>query len=291
LPNKTVFDVEEAVGFYREIGGNVIIKPLDTQGSRGVQTCRSEAEIRKKFDGAKCWSSNGAVLVERLATGREFVVEGISFNYEFKNLICGDTYYFDIPDAYAAKNRIFPTSADRELQERVCRLNEKIITGFGLKQGISHSEFIMEGDEIYLIETAARGGGVFISSDLISLSTGLCTEEFLLNIALGQQKQMPDVEEQKCSCGYMAFYIPEGEVIAVEGKEEVLSLPYVHRNQLNQLFEGYKNREGQTDKTSRLAMIVSAPNRELLRQRMENIKSTLKVRVRTEKGEKGLIWE
>ena len=48
LANRTVSSVEEAVAFYRELVSSagrstdpvrVIIKPLDTQGSRGVQVC------------------------------------------------------------------------------------------------------------------------------------------------------------------------------------------------------------------------------------------------------------
>ena len=167
LPHRTVSSMEEGLNFYREIGGNVIIKPLDTQGSRGVQICRSESELRSKYAEAARWSSGHQVLIERYATGREFVVEGIAVDYEFQNACIGDTLYFDLPDAFAAKSRIFPTTADDELRQRVLDLNTKIITGFGLKQGLTHSEFIMDGDDIYLIETAARGGGVFISSDLI----------------------------------------------------------------------------------------------------------------------------
>lgn len=291
LPNKTVFSLEEARDYYRKLGGSVIIKPLDTQGSRGVQACHTEEELISKFAEAARWSSNGSVIVERLATGREFVVEGMALNNKFQNLICGDTLYFDMPDAFAAKNRIFPSNADSGLVQRVLDLNEKIVTGFGLKQGISHSEYIMDGDEIYLMETAARGGGVFISSDLISLSTGLCTEEFLLNIATGQQDEFPEISDQKCFCGYMAFYIPVGCVVALNAIEDVQNLDYVHRNQLNNLFIGKTITSGHTDKTSRLAIIVSAPSRDLLRQRMENIKSILRVEVETEDGKKGLIWE
>jgi carbamoyl-phosphate synthase large subunit len=231
------------------------------------------------------------VIVERLATGREFVVEGLSWNGQFQNLICGDTLYFDIPDAYAAKSRIVPSTADEALYQRVLERNKEIITGFGLKQGISHSEYIMDGDEIYLMETAARGGGVFISSDLISLSTGLCTEEFLLNIATGQQTELPKLLPQQCFCGYMAFYIPVGKVTKVSGVEEVKALPYVHRNQLDKLSVGVENHEGATDKTSRLAMIVSAPTRDELNQRMKHIQALLDVEVETDEGTKGLIWE
>ena len=146
LPHRTVSSMEEGLNFYREIGGNVIIKPLDTQGSRGVQICRSESELRSKYAEAARWSSGHQVLIERYATGREFVVEGIAVDYEFQNACIGDTLYFDLSDAFAAKSRIFPTTADGELRQRVLDLNTKIITGFGLKQGLTHSEFIMDGE-------------------------------------------------------------------------------------------------------------------------------------------------
>lgn len=135
------------------------------------------------------------MLVEQVAHGREFVVEGLAINGRFINLNVGDTYYFNIPDVFAATQRIFPTNADVVLRKKVEEINEKIIKGFGLKQGISHSEFIMNGDDVILIETAARGGGVFISSDLIPLCTGLHTEEFLLNIAMGNINEMPEIKK------------------------------------------------------------------------------------------------
>ena len=173
-------------------------------------------------------------------------------------------------------------------------LDEKIIRGFGLRQGITHSEYIMEGDEVYLIETAARGGGVFISSDLISLSSGLHTEEFLVNIALGQQKDLPWISpEPLCFCGYMAFYLPVGRVIRADGIDAVRALPFVHRNQLSKLHAGLENREGATDKTSRLAVIVSGKTREELDMaHMQQVRETLKIEVEAPDGSiLPPIWE
>ena len=291
LPNRTVSSFDEALAYYREIGGNVIIKPLDTQGSRGVQICRSEEELEAKYAEAARWSSNHNVLIERFATGREFLVEGLSLDYEFRNLCIGDTLYFDLPDAFAAKSRIFPTEADDGLRQRVLDLNTKIITGFHLKQGLTHSEYIMDGDDIYLIETAARGGGVFISSDLIHYSCGLDTEGFLLDIATGQQKGLPPIKPQQCVCGYLAFYIPVGKVVSVSGVREVQELPFVHRNQLDKLHVGIENKEGHTDKTSRLALIISAPDRETFKERAALVRSMLQVETETENGILPLIWE
>ena len=291
LPNRTVSSLKEALDYYSELGGDVIIKPLDTQGSRGVQICRSASDLEAKYEEAARWSSNRRVIVERFATGREFVVEGIAVDYEFANACIGDTLYFDLPDAFAAKSRIFPTVVDDELRQRVLDLNTRIITGFGRKQGITHSEFIMDGDEIYLIETAARGGGVFISSDLIHLSCGLDTERFLLEIATGKQKGLPEILPQQCVCGYLALYIPTGTVLSVKGVEEVQALPFVHRNQLGKLRAGMVNEEGHTDKTSRLALIVSAPDRETFDARAKMIREMLQVETMTKDGIRPLIWE
>lgn len=291
LPNKEVETVDEAVAFFKEIGKSVIIKPVDNQGSRGVMRCDSEKELIEKFDDSIKWSKTGKVIIEQRATGREFVVEGIAVNYVFENLNCGDTEYFNIPDAYAAKTRIFPTKADEGLEKRVLDLNKRIIKGFGLKQGITHSEFIMEGDEIYLIETAARGGGVFISSDLISLSTGLNTEQFLLEIATGKRSVLPTFQKNKQSCGYMAFYVPDGEIVDIQGIETVLSYDFVHRNQLDEIYLGRKISGGQNDKTTRVAIIVSGETRQLVEERMNLIRNTLKVTVNSTEGNKGLIWE
>ena len=291
LPNRTVSSLEEALAYYDEIGGNVIIKPLDTQGSRGVQICRSANDLKSKYEEASRWSSNHSVLIERYATGREFLVEGLAVDYEFRNLCIGDTLYFDLPDAFASKSRIFPTVVDDELRQRVLDLNTKIITGFGLRQGITHSEFIMDGDDIYLIETAARGGGVFISSDLIHLSCGLDTEGFLLDIASGKQKGLPEILPQQCVCGYLAFYVPVGKVLRVSGVSEVQALPFVHRNQLDKLKAGVSNTEGHTDKTSRIALIISAPDRATFEKRAAQVREMLQVDTETADGIKPLIWE
>ena len=149
LANRTVSSVEDACAFYQELCGaagesaapvRVIIKPLDTQGSRGVQVCAGEEELRDKYPEAARWSSNKKVIVEHFATGREFVVESLVFNHEYHTLCIGDTSYFNIPDAFAAKSRIFPTTADPALRSKVLDLDKKIITGFGLSQGITHSE-------------------------------------------------------------------------------------------------------------------------------------------------------
>ncbi len=285
-------DEAEAISFYRSLGKPVILKPLDTQGSRGVFACLDEDAIRNHFAESAGWSSDGQVIVEQyIENGREFYIEGMAFDYQFTNLIIGDSDPFDIPDAFAARTRISPSTAPSELVSKVLELNKRIITGFGLKQGITESEFISDGVDAYLLEAAARGGGTYCSSDQIPLRTGVQPERFLVDIATGKLSEAPVPHETGIVCGYLAFYLPVGTVVEIRGREEVQGLPYVHRNQLSSIHEGLVIDKGPEDKTSRFAITVSAQSREELLERMEGIKKVLEVTVATpEGGHAGIIW-
>ncbi len=291
LPNRTVSTVEEALAFFNELGHPVILKPLDTQGSRGVTECRTADEVAAAFPDSARWSTNGKVIVEQLACGREFYLEGMVFDGHFQNLTIGDSDMFDIPNVWAARTRITPSNAPAELQRKVVELNKRIVEGFGLKQGITHSEFMTDGDGVYLIETAARGGGVYISSDQIHYRTGLDVEGFLLDIATGSITEPPAVADTGVACGYMAFYLPSGTVRRIEGMDEVKALPYVHRNQLDRIYEGLTIAGGPEDKTSRYAITVSGSSRDELLERMDGIRKMLKIEVEQQDGKVvGIIW-
>lgn len=289
LKYKLVKNIEEAIEFFDALEGDAILKPVDNQGSKGVSKINSKEVLIEKFQEAMDYSKSQSVLIEQYVTGREFVVEGLTYDYEFQNLICGDTHYFNIPDVFSATTRIFPSTADKDLVERVKDLNRKIVTGFGLKQGISHSEFIMDGDEIYLIETAARGGGVFISSDLISLSTGLNTEKFLIEMATGTLKEVPEIKDTGKVCCYMAFFLPVGEVVSIEGVHKVKELSYTHRDNLDTIYMGLKTKPF-VDKTARKFIIVSGDSHDELIENMKAIKDALQIKVKTDQGIEGPIW-
>ena len=59
----------------RDIGYPVVVKPVDNQGSRGVQRVDKKEEIEAAFREAHRFSSTGEILVERLFFGREIVIE------------------------------------------------------------------------------------------------------------------------------------------------------------------------------------------------------------------------
>ena len=290
LPNQVVKTLEEAKKFFETLNGPAIMKPADNQGSRGVYKITTQEELERYFESSIKLSKVGEIVMEKFADGREFVVDALCYDYEYRELMLSDELFFDIENAFSAKERISPSIAEDKLKQKISALNEKIIRGFGLKQGLSHSEYIMDGDDVYLLETAARGGGVFISSDLLHLSTGLNTEEFLIQAALGDLKEVPKLEKEKCACGYMAFYLPKGIVKSAKGLQEVDQLDCVHRNILYTIRPGMEIGEIE-DKTSRFTIIVSGETREELEQNMEKIKNMIDIEVETTEGIQYPIWD
>ena len=291
LPYRTIRTLEEAKSFYRELSAApVIVKPIGTQGSRGVVEVTKEEELEDAFALAMQFSDDGSIMIEKCAHGIEFVMETAVVNGVCTDLILGDTHYFSKRSLFSAKERIFPSVESDEVCQKIRELNRAIVEGFGLKQGVTHGESIVDDGQPYLLEIAARGGGVFISSDLIHLRTGLNTEEFLLDLAMTGQAE-PTVKETGIVCGYRAFYLPAGTVESIEGTEYVKALPYVHSTQLHHLVKGMHVEES-SNKTSRIALIVSAANYDEWQRNVEHIREHLHVMVRNAGGDlEDIIWD
>lgn len=287
-----VDSLDAARSFYKNIGKDIIIKPLHNQGSKGVCKVTSLSDLEGKYADAERYSQGDRILLEEFVKGEEeLVIEGVALDGWCENLICGDTHYFNIPDVFSARQRIFPSIKNYEIVSQALELNKRIISGFGLSRGLTHGEYIISNGQVYLIEIAARGGGVFISSDIIPLMTGFDTTSFIIDIATKQNVERPKISNTGKVICYIAFFLPEGVIQSVTGIDDVMDQQYVHHNNLEHLIVG-KRIKMNTDKTSRFFLVLEANNTKEMDARIKWIKETLKVVVSTDKHRQdGIIWE
>lgn len=281
--------LDEAMAFFHSNSRSVILKPINNQGSKGVYKVSSEEELKDKYSEAMKYSRGEPILIEEFITGPELVIEALALNGTVTNLICGDTHYFDVEDAFAARERVFPSNLDPKIVNQALELNKTIVTGFGLNQGLTHGEYIIDGDTIYLIEIAARGGGVYISSDIIPLMTGLKSTDLIVDIALKKYVPTPVIEQRNKVACYIAFFLPEGVITKIDGVDNVKSLSYIHHNNLDTLYVG-KIIGRNIDKTSRYFIILEASSREELNNQINNIHDLLSVEIDSADGKKGIVW-
>lgn len=284
-----VDSLEEAKKFFINLHHPAILKPINNQGSKGVYKVSSIEELEEKYAEATRYARGQKILIEEFISGQELVIEALALDGKVTNLVCGDTHYFDVKDAFAAKDRIFPSMLDEEIVNKALNLNKKIVSGFDLSRGLTHGEYIIDGHDVYLIEIAARGGGVYISSDIIPLMTGFNTTSFIIDIATKTTVDAPIIEYKKlCTC-YIAFFLPEGVINEVNGVREIQSLPYVHHNNLDALYIG-KHIGKNIDKTSRYFLIMEAADRSELEERIALVHNLLQVNVDTGYETKGIVW-
>ena len=286
--------LQEAVERSVSLTFPIILKPVDNQGSRGVVKVQHAQELEHSghFDDALAYSRDGSVILEEFVTGEEVVVQGFANHSEFRNLVLGDRAYFDIPNLFIPKQTLFPSTLDPELQNKVLDINTRLISHLSPGFGITHSEYLVDqhSGSIFLIETAIRGGGVFISSDLVPLACGIDPTTLLIQITSGESIDMPAPFPSYAASGYLCFTLPDGVIGRVEGREALPLLPGVHKAFLQPLEPGQRTAE-MKDKTQRLGpILVTAKNRSALEETIGRVKETLQIEVETENGIKDIIW-
>ena len=184
--HKLCTNVEEAVEFFKEIGKKIVIKPLDSQSSRGVYTISSLEELKEKFPLSQSFSSDGnGVLAERYIIGKEFTIDGMAYNGVHHSLAVSEKAHFPYNKNIASELR-FSYSNENYDYEELRKNHDQLINRTGLSFGLTHAEYKYEDGKYFLIEMAARGGGTNIASDIVPYMSGIDTYKMLIDHAMGK---------------------------------------------------------------------------------------------------------
>ena len=160
-----------------------VVKPVHGFGKRGVWFVHSAEELELVKAQADFHAGEKA-LAEQFIVGKEYSVESLSFH--------GKHYVVQITEKMSDGAPHFVELGHHQPAELTdaCRANvEKaiydILTAVGYTNGASHIELkITEEGAIYLIDLNPRGGGDYISTHLVPLSTNCDYSREIINIAL-----------------------------------------------------------------------------------------------------------
>jgi carbamoyl-phosphate synthase large subunit len=271
-----------------------IIKPVDNQGSRGVNKVNNLSEFPEKFRNSISYSKEEYVIIENFIKGREIVAGGFVSQFKHTNLSLGDREYFDFKDIFIPKRTFFPSKINDKLRDKIFDINSHLIDSLKPEFGITHNEYLIEDetDEVYLIEAAIRGGGVYISSDLLPASTGVEVELLLLELASGLKQTVEIYKNgyEPRSAGYICFSLPEGEIKSVSGMEDLSNLYGVTKYDLSGILTGIRTKAIQ-DKSMRYGpIIITGKDRNDCSEIADSVEKTFIVKVETKDGLKGINW-
>lgn len=273
-----------------------IVKPADSQSSISVQKIEQKCELRPALEAALRASKTHEAILEEFFVGRELVCEGFIDAGRYYGLAFADRRYFDLGELLIPSQTLFPALLGAEVRERILACETAMAAHVGPAFAIVHSEYLYNEDsgEIRPVESALRGGGVFISSHLILMATGIDANELLLQKALGMRVDVASALRQKQdrAAGYVCFYLREGTVQAVQGVEALLRMPFVRMADLSAVEVGRPARR-MTYKGARIGpILVSGSNRAELEANIRTVQRTLNITVSDGDALRdGIVWD
>lgn len=148
---------------YEKINYPVFVKPLDSSGSRGAGVCYSKEDLDRQFADAVSFSPTQNAIIEDYITGREFLLDYIAVDGEFRLLSMFDRYMCS--DRDSARNYANISMApSKAIKNYLDYMNGKIISMFkdlGFTDGLIFLQGHTEGNKITFYEMGCRLGGSF----------------------------------------------------------------------------------------------------------------------------------
>ena len=185
----------------------VIVKPVDSSGSRGINKIYEPDQFEFAYKDAIQYSRCKKIIVEEFIEKKGYQISGDGFSVDGKLVFrCfGNEYY----GGYGLKNYVplgecWPSVLSQETQERVHSELQRLITCLGMRSGAYNIEAILDKeDNIYILEMAARNGGSLIPQ-ITQYATGVDTIKYTVMAAMGEDcSQLGLVEPKDCWCNYM----------------------------------------------------------------------------------------
>lgn len=223
----------EACAAAGRIGYPVVFKPVDNRGSFGVSKVVGPEDVGQCFFDALVNSHSRIVLVERFIEGVQITVDGYAFpKAGCRSLTCATKQLLDA-ERQVAMDIIYPGEMADDLRDHAMRVNEAVNHKLGFTFGMTHSEYMVTPDgEVYLIESANRGGGCFTSEIIVPAHSGIDVLQQLVSDALGDAEDRYATPAQH---GVLLkfFRFDPGTIKRINGVDDVVSSPGVLAFRLN----------------------------------------------------------
>lgn len=184
----TFTDEERAFAYCRSLKLPVMVKPIDSSGSKGVTKICSLEEFHAAFAEALSYSISKQVIVEEFIQKMGYQIDGDGF------IVDGKIAFFGVMDQHndlecnphTPIGLSCPSIQKQEFQEKARNQIQKIFDLLDMKMGAFNFEYIIgEDKEIYILEIGPRNGGNLIP-DAIKVARDVDLAAYTIKSAIGE---------------------------------------------------------------------------------------------------------
>lgn len=163
----------------------IVVKPLDSQGQRGVYKLDSISEIRAVFDKILSFSRENEILVEEYYQSEEITISGWVHEGNVYVLTVTDRVcYHNYPHIGVCVAHDFPSEFLGDYYDEIIQLTHKITAAFDIKEGPIYYQLLIGAEGIKVNEIACRIGGAY-EDEFIPQVTGVDVLDMLIESSVG----------------------------------------------------------------------------------------------------------
>lgn len=258
-----------------------VVKPLDSQGQRGVFKLNSVAEISEKFDEVLSFSRETEILVEEYYNSDEITVSGWVVDGSSKLLTVTDRVNFE-EDIHIGicSSHLFPSKHLDAYYSEIKELSQKIVSTFKIKAGPIYFQFLIGENGIKVNEIAARIGGAY-EGDFMPYLTGIDILKMMVKLAAGKKMDKKILsnyclENNNKFLSSQLFFAAPGKIKKTSSITELKKLPGLIKIGLNYR-EGDQIPEIENATARAGYFIVMAANKKQLKKRVALVYDNLKI--------------
>jgi biotin carboxylase len=224
-----VSSVAELRSVIAERGAELVIKPVDSRGSRGVQRLARVKDLNGAFELARKHSPTQRVMVEAYLEGPQVSTESIITGGRCYTPGFSDRNYelLELHAPFFIENGgDLPSRLPRDTQAKVKDVVARAAASLGVREGTVKGDIVVHDGEAYVIELAARLSGGFFCTREIPLNTGVDFIGCAIRVALGERVPPAELEPKQQVQVVQRYVFPNpGRVIDVRGAAAARQVP------------------------------------------------------------------
>lgn len=197
----------------------LVVKPVDSNGSKGVKKVYARENLEKSLEEAFRYSLSGDVIIEEFKPGEELSVDVYVEGEKAKLLsVTASKKISENQDAFTIIQSYYPAPAGFQ-EQKVLEICQRIADAWNLHDTPLLVQMIQNGDSYNVLEFSARMGGGS-KYRLIQVLSGVDIMKVYVEMVMGQK---PHIEPRKRYNNAIMSYIycRPGMYESVEGMEEL----------------------------------------------------------------------
>lgn len=212
-------------------GRDLVVKPVDSRGARGVIRLNADVDPRWAYTYARDVSPTDRVMVEAYLDGPQvstesLIIEGVAATPGFsdRNYELLETYApFFIEDGGDLPGHLSPTDRAAVIAEA-----EKAARALGIHNGVAKGDMVLHRGKPHVIEIAARLSGGYFCTHSIPLCTGVDLVGAAIRRCLGDSVDPATLVPKHWRAVCQRYLFPQpGKVQSIEGVDAARAMPGV----------------------------------------------------------------